>query len=58
VFISGFNYLNFILESLNVKMMTREKLFNMMQQQNLPNINKKLEFLENYLLTFENYLNE
>jgi len=26
-----------------------------MQQQNLPNINKKLEFIENYLLNYENY---
>jgi len=29
-----------------------------MQQQNLPNINKKLEFIENYLLNYENYSDE
>jgi hypothetical protein len=30
----------------------------MMQQQNLPNMSEKLEFLENYLLTHDEYLEE
>jgi len=38
--------------------MTRRHLFNMMQQQNLPNMSEKLEFVENYLLTHDDYLEE
>jgi hypothetical protein len=30
----------------------------MMQQQNLPNMSEKLEFVENYLLTHDDYLEE
>jgi hypothetical protein len=30
----------------------------MMQQQNLPNMTKKLEFVENYLITHDDYLEE
>jgi len=30
----------------------------MMQQQNLPNMSEKLEFLENYLLTQDDYFQE
>ena len=33
--------------------MTWRHLFNMMEQQNLPNMSEKLEFVENYLLTHD-----
>lgn len=35
--------------------MTRRQLFDMMQQQNLGNIEEKLKYLQNYILTSENY---
>ncbi|KAH9635588.1 hypothetical protein HF086_012257 [Spodoptera exigua] len=34
-----------------VKIITRRHLFNQLDEQNLPSINEKLEFLENYLLS-------
>nr|CAI5869241.1 unnamed protein product [Callosobruchus analis] len=34
--------------------MTRTELFTMMQRQNLPNMNEKLDFLETYLLDYDN----
>ena len=41
-----------------VKIMTRNELFNLMQQQNLSDINKKLEFIEEYLTTYNDYSEE
>jgi hypothetical protein len=48
----------FRLGTSRVTAMTRRHLFNMMQQQNLPNLSEKLEFVENYLLTPDDYLEE
>jgi hypothetical protein len=48
----------FRLGTSRVTAMTRRRLFNMMQQQNLPNMREKLEFVENYLLTHDDYLEE
>jgi hypothetical protein len=41
-----------------VTAMTGRHLLNMMQQQNLPNMKEKLEFVENCLLTHDDYLEE
>lgn len=38
--------------------MTRKKIFDIMRQQNDLNINNKLEFAENFLLTSETYSEE
>jgi hypothetical protein len=48
----------FRLVTWRVTAMTQRHLFNMMQQQNLPNMNEKLEFVESYLLTHDDYLEE
>lgn len=45
----------FVLGSSGVKMFTRLQLFNMMQQQNLPTLSEKLEYIENYLLNYNKY---
>jgi len=47
-----------LLGTSRVTAMTRRHLFNMMQQQNLPNMSEKLEFVENYLLTQDDYFEE
>ncbi|VEN45692.1 unnamed protein product, partial [Callosobruchus maculatus] len=39
----------------NVKVLTRRELFDIMQHQNLPNMSEKLDFLENYLLGYDDY---
>jgi len=44
-----------VLGSSGGNVMTRRELFNMMQRQNLPNINKKLDFLESHLLQYDDY---
>ncbi|CAG9760196.1 unnamed protein product [Ceutorhynchus assimilis] len=38
-----------------MKMFSRRQLFDLMRQQNLPSITKGLEFLENYLIGYDNY---
>jgi hypothetical protein len=48
----------FRLGTSRVTAITRRHLFNMMQQQNLPNMSEKLEFVKNYLLTHNAYLEE
>ena len=47
-----------LLGTSRVTAMTRRNLFNMMQQQNLPNMSEKLEFVENYLLAHDDYSEE
>jgi len=47
-----------LLGTSHVTSMTRRHLFNMMQHQNLPNMSEKLEFVENYLLTHDDYFEE
>ncbi|VEN52763.1 unnamed protein product, partial [Callosobruchus maculatus] len=41
--------------SSNSKFWTRRELFQMVQEQNLSNINEKLDFIENYLLSYDDY---
>lgn len=45
----------FIVGPSNVKIMTRLELYELMQRQNLPNINEKLDFIENYLIGYDDY---
>lgn len=45
----------FILGPSNVRLLTRKHIFEKMQEQNLPDFNKKIEYIENYLLNFDKY---
>ena len=52
------NGLLFVLGPSDVRVMTRQQLFNVMQRQDLTNITEKLDFLEKYLIKLDNYSDE
>lgn len=46
---------NFVLGPSNARVVTRRHFFEKMQEQNLPTFEEKLEYLENYVLTYQDY---